>query len=65
MDWGRSFSSVQDEMRTSTDSGRDQAECNHHGHVLLESQLTVICVSCGFMGDDGLMTLITEHSLVL
>lgn len=64
MGCGRSFSSVQDEMRTSTDSSRDQAECNHHGHVLLE-QLTVICVSCGFRGDNGLMSLITENSLVL
>lgn len=63
MDWGRSFSGAHDEMRMSTDSSRDQAECNHYGHVLLESQLTVICVSGGLADDNGPM--ITEHSSML
>ena len=64
MDLGRSFSNVQDEMRTSKDSSRDQAGCNHCYHFLLESHLTMISASCWFVGDNSLMTLIVECGLM-
>lgn len=56
MDWGGSSTSGRGEMKTSGDSSRDQTECSHCGHVLLESQLNVIRVSWSFVSDTD-----TEH----
>lgn len=61
-DGARKILQPRDEMRTSGGGSGDQAECNHYCHVLSESQLTVICASCGFADDNGPMALITQHT---
>lgn len=65
MDRGRFFSSVHDDMRTNTDSSRDQAGAITTAMFCWNHSLLGFVILVVFAGDNRLMALITEHSSMI